>query len=65
MPVLVGFAVPYLVPGAGGLAIATVLVAPGAGLIWWFECRTRAALDADRLPNRGLEAGGEDLVGLG
>ena len=49
VPVFVGFAVPYLVPGATGLATAIVLIATGAGPIWRVERRARAALDGDDL----------------
>ncbi len=46
VPVFIGFAVPYYLPGAAGIVAAFALLLSGAALIWFFESITLKWLEA-------------------
>lgn len=62
IPIFIGFALPFAMPGATGLALAVLFVLGGAGLLRWVERRTQSALKHDTALNRTLKAEGDNLV---
>lgn len=63
VPVFVGFAIPFALPGTPGLLRTAAFVIGGACLLRWCERRTRAALDVDSALNRTLKADGDPFAG--
>jgi len=52
--IMTGFAAPFLVLGAKGFVLATILVGIGSVSLWWIEKKTTSRLEKETTLNKIL-----------